>query len=193
MANPQVVAMFEDIYSKTKKAVHILIASKCKSTADIADIFQDTYMELYQVLCKRGVGYIANDRAFVIKLARRKIAKYYSLLERIGVYVSIRAGDDAEGDFADFCADDFIMDEFHVEDFVVDQVLLSEAKQFIESQPDAVQKVFYLHYEADLTIVEIARVLGMTESNVKNKLYRTLKVLRGLMVPAGRYRKVCQK
>jgi len=180
MSNPQVATVFEEIYNKTHRAVHVHIASKCRSTADIADIFQETYFELYRVLRKHGVGYIANANAFVLKLARRMIARHYSILERVGVLLSLNVGgsgnDDDVIDFTELCADAFV-----VEDFAVDQALLSTAKQFVESQPDAVQKVFYLHYEADLTIAEIAKALGMTESNVKNKLYRTLKSLRELM------------
>lgn len=41
-----------------------------------------------------------------------------------------------------------------------------------------VRKIFYLYYSLELTISEIAVELEMTESNVKNKLYRTLAELR---------------
>ncbi|MFQ9801920.1 MAG: sigma factor-like helix-turn-helix DNA-binding protein [Clostridia bacterium] len=35
-----------------------------------------------------------------------------------------------------------------------------------------------MYYSLDLTIPEIAKQLSMSESNVKNKLYRTLKEMR---------------
>jgi DNA-directed RNA polymerase specialized sigma24 family protein len=37
-------------------------------------------------------------------------------------------------------------------------------------------------YDVDLTIVEIAEVLSISESSVKNKLYRTLKEIRKLLI-----------
>lgn len=41
-----------------------------------------------------------------------------------------------------------------------------------------IRKIFYLYYSLELTIAEIAVELEMTESNIKNKLYRTLAELR---------------
>ena len=54
MSNPNIASRFDDIYDSTNQAVLAFITAKCKNTADISDIFQDTYMELYQVLIKRG-------------------------------------------------------------------------------------------------------------------------------------------
>jgi RNA polymerase sigma-70 factor (ECF subfamily) len=151
---------------------------KCGHTADIGDIFQDTYMELYQVLSRREADYIKNDKAFVLRIAKRKIARYYSLLERFKVFVSMTA---TNGDGEEFELSDLEADAFMTEDFVVNQALLEAAGQFIRQKPEEVKKVFYLFYDLGLTIPEIAETLKMRESNVKNKLYRTLKELRTLL------------
>ena len=39
-------------------------------------------------------------------------------------------------------------------------------------------KIMYLYYYEDFTIKQIADTLNLTESNVKNYIYRTLKELR---------------
>jgi RNA polymerase sigma-70 factor (ECF subfamily) len=70
---------------------------------------------------------------------------------------------------------------FVTEDFAVKQADLETARQFIQSKPEDVQKVFYLMYDVDLPISEIAQALSMSESGVKNKLYRTLKELRSIL------------
>ena len=178
MSNPSAASRFDAIYNSTHKAVLILVTSKCRRTADIGDIFQDTYMELYQVLDKRGADYINNDMAFVLRLAKQKIAKYYSLQERMRIFVSLNASKDGDesADISDFQADSFL-----TEDFVVNQALLEEARCFVQSRPEIVQKVFYLFYDMGLTISEVAEALSIGESNVKNKLYRTLKELRELL------------
>jgi DNA-directed RNA polymerase specialized sigma24 family protein len=44
-----------------------------------------------------------------------------------------------------------------------------------------VKKVFALFYEADLSIAKIAENLSISESNVKHKLYRTLKEIRSIL------------
>ena len=173
---PNIVSRFDDLYNSTHKAALTFITAKCKRTADIADIFQDTYMELYQVLDKRGADYITNGKAFVLRLARQKLARHYSLADRLRGFVSLETADDDENAPADFIADDFIL-----EDFIVDQDILSAVRDYIQAQPEAVQKVFYLFYEVGITIPEIAAALGISESNVKNEIYRTITKLRRLL------------
>jgi RNA polymerase sigma factor (sigma-70 family) len=179
MSNPDAVSRFDEIYNSTNKSVLALITAKCGRAADISDIFQETYMELYKVLSERGADYInKNEKAFVMKIAKRKVAQYYSLLERLRIFVSMSAKneDGEEADLSDLDADAFL-----TEDFTVNQALLETINQHIRSKPEDVQKVFYLMYDVDLTIPEIAKTLFMSESNVKNKLYRTLNEIRELL------------
>jgi len=164
--------MFDEMYNATHKAVLTFITAKCRRTADIQDIFQETYMELYQVLQKRGENYITNPQAFVLRLARQKLARHYSLQERLNMFVSSNAltEDDESIDIFEMESDAFL-----TEDFVVEQALIDEAKQYIHSQPEMVQKMFYLFYDVGLTIAEVAEALNVSESQVKNKLYRNIK------------------
>ena len=67
MLNPNIASRFDEIYNSTNKAVLAFITAKCGRTADIGDIFQETYMELYQILIKRGVEYVTNDKALVLR------------------------------------------------------------------------------------------------------------------------------
>jgi RNA polymerase sigma-70 factor (ECF subfamily) len=154
------------------------ITAKCRRTDDIADIFQNTYMELYSVLSKRGADYIANDTAFVMRLARRKVARFYSLAERLRMFVSPFTTDE-NGEETDIT--DCEADAFALEDFVVNREVLEDARRYIRSLPETTQKVFYLFYELEHTIAETAKALAISESNVKNKLYRTLKDLKNLL------------
>jgi len=135
-------------------------------------------MELYKVLIKRGAEYITNDRAFVLRVAKQKISRYYSLSERLRIFISMNITNE-EGEEIDIS--DIEADTFLIEDFVVNQELLETVKQYIQTKPEDIQKVFYLMYDTDLSISEIAKTLLMSESNVKNKLYRTLKELRELL------------
>ncbi|NLZ56187.1 MAG: sigma-70 family RNA polymerase sigma factor [Clostridiaceae bacterium] len=178
MSNPNIASRFDEIYNSTNRAVLAFITAKCARTADINDIYQDTYMELYQVLRKRGVDYVTNEKALVLRIAKRKVARYYSLLERMRIFVSTNVVNE---DGEEFELTDLEADAFLTEDFVVNQDLLESAKQLIQSKSEEIQKVFYLKYDVDLTISEIAQALSMSESNVKNKLYRTLRELRNLL------------
>jgi len=178
MSDPNTVSRFDEIYNSTSKAVLAFITSKCVHTADINDIFQDTYMDLYKTLTKRGADYVTNEKAFVLRIAKCKVARYYSLIERMRIFVSTTFANDnnEEVELTDFEADAFL-----TEDFIVNQETLETSRKIIQSKPEDVQKVFYLFYDVGLSIPEIAQALSLNESSVKNKLYRTLKQLRDLL------------
>ena len=178
MSNPNAASRFGEIYDSTNKAILAFITAKCGRTADINDIFQETYMELYKILNERGADYIKNEKAFILRIAKRKVAKYYSLLERLKNFISASAKNE-DGEEVDLS--ELETDAFLTNDFTVNHAILETVRQFIGSKPEDVQKVFYLMYDVDLTIPEIAEALSMSESNVKNKLYRTLKELRNLL------------
>ena len=178
MSNPNIASRFDDIYNSTSRAVLTFITAKCKNTADISDIFQETYMELYQVLIKRGAEYIKNDKAFVLRIAKQKISRYYSLLDRLRIFVSMNASNEDEEEID---LSDFEMNNFTMEDSAVNHVLLENVRKFIQLKPEDVKKVFYLYYDVGLTIPEISETLLMSESNVKHKLYRTIKELQNLL------------
>ena len=66
-----------------------------------------------------------------------------------------------------------------------EELLKEEKKNFIwtylKKQDVIISKIFYLYYYMDYNIKEIAKVLSISESNVKNYLYRTLKKINALM------------
>ena len=70
------------------------------------------------------------------------------------------------------------MEIIEIEDVLIEKEMINEIKKFLDSKSLEIQKIFYLHYFFDLTIAEIAEELSISESNVKNKLYRTLKDMR---------------
>jgi len=178
MPDPDIASRFDEIYDSTSKAVLGYITAKCGRTADINDIFQDVYLELYQVLKKRGADYVKDSGAFVMQITKQKLARHYSLMERLRMFVSMTVSNE-DGEAVELL--DFDIEEFRVEDFAVDRTLLDSAKEFIRSKPEDIKRVFYLYYDLDMKIPEVAQMLGISESNVKNKLYRTLKELRALL------------
>ena len=55
MVDPNIASRFDEVYHSTHRAVLLFITARCKHTADIHDIFQETYMEFYKLLVRRGV------------------------------------------------------------------------------------------------------------------------------------------
>ena len=180
MSNPNIASRFDKIYDSTNKAVLAFITVKCKNTADISDIFQDTYMELYQRLNKHGADYVIDGKAFVFRIAKHKIYRYYSVLKRLRSFVSIDTTAKNESE-EDFDLSETEADSFLTEDFVVDQIMLDNIKMLIKQKPKDVEQIFYFFYDMEMSIPEIAQTMFLSESNVKNKIYRTLKEIRDLL------------
>lgn len=136
-------------------------------------------MELYAVIVKRGLDYIANSEAFVMRIARQKVYRHYSLLARLkfAVPLSVADEDGNEINIADLEAN-----YFSFKTSMLNRALIAEIKRAISAKPQIVQKIFLLRYSLDLTIPEIAELLSVGESYVKNKLYRTINELRELYV-----------
>jgi len=178
MTNLSAASRFDEIYDETSRPLLAFITSKCKNTSDISDIFQDTYLELYKVLENRGIDHIKNPRAFVFRIATRKIYRYYTILERVKHFLSLSAEDDEGSDCEPFDVDKNIN---LLEEIVINQVLYESAKKYILLKRDDIKKVLILFYDFEMTIPEIAKMLGISESNVKNKLYRTIKELREIL------------
>lgn len=172
MEDKSVVVRFNEIYDSTSRAVLLFVTAKCPSVFDAQDIVQDTYLEVYRLLEKRGADYIKNDRAIVLKIARQKLYKYYTAAERLKMLFSSSV-DENEPELSDFDAEAFC-----AEDFAVDAAALSEIKALIQNKPQDTKRVFYLFYGLDFTIPEIAKALNISQSNVKHKLYRTVAEIR---------------
>ena len=184
MHEGNIVSRFNEIYDSTNKIVLAFITAKCGNTSDIDDIFQETYMELYQRLQKRGADYVKDGKNFTLRIAKNKIAQYYTLAKRLKMFVSlkIKSEDDAdkEMDLSDADIDSFLAED-NIENYIINQGIFEDVRQFIKQKPADIEQIFYFFYEMDLSISEIAQALSLTESNVKHKLYRTLKELRNLL------------
>jgi len=184
MSDANINSRFNEIYDSTNKTVLAFITAKCGNTADVSDIFQETYMELYQRLQKRGADYVKDGRSFTLRIARNKIARHYKLAERLKIFVSMTIksenNEDKEMELSEADINSFLAEE-NIENYIVNQEIFEDVRRFIKQKPADIGQIFYFFYEMDLTISEIAQALSLTESNVKHKLYRTLKELRELL------------
>lgn len=175
MADKDITTLFNIIYDKTYKNAFGYVVKKCGNTYDIADILQDIYTEVYGVLDKKGMEYINNYDAFVLKIAKSKVYSHYSFAEKFKRFIpmSIINEDDIEVN-----ANDFVIYDYAIDNQAINNVLLEQTAYIMKLKPQLTQKVFYLYYYNDLTISQIAKELNISECSVKNKLYRTVKEIR---------------
>lgn len=173
---------FNDIYNKTYKKLLLYVLKRCSNIEDVSDILQETYAEVYLTINKKGIDYIKNYDAFVIKIAKTKIFKHYKFIEKIRKFMPIFSLNNKDDNIT-FC--DFKIEDYSIEDDIINNTLVEEISDYIKRKPIDIQRIFYLYYYFEMTISEISKQLSIKESTVKSKLYRTLKDIRRLYKGSG--------
>ncbi len=166
-------AYFNQIYDAVFVKVKKYIIAKCQNLADVEDILQETFLEFYTLICKKGVEYIKNAEALIMHIAKTKLHKHYRLLSRIKslpLYTK-RNGSSKWTEVEQ-------PGEVWVEQKYINNQTVEEIWKIITSKHKLTQKIFALYYYDDLSIKEIASQLKLGESNVKHRLYRTLAEIR---------------
>ena len=164
--------LFERIYDETKYAARRYIAANCFDIRDIEDIFQETYLAVYRSVMNLTER-IENSEAYVIAVAKRVVPQYYSAIAKLRSKVSTSLAKLTDKELTED-----IPDEVDIEDLTVDKALVEDIFREISSQPKIVGKIFYLRYVSELSVKEIAAELGLGEQSVKQRLYRTLSMIR---------------
>ncbi len=164
--------LFEEIYDATRESAFRYITAKCLSISDIDDIYQTTFINVYNAIVKRGAP-IEEPEAFVILIAKRTLAKYYPLSKRLRAQISLNR-DEEEGGQAD------LPDDTDIEDIAADRQLIERINKEIGKKPPVTQKIIFMYYYRSMTIRDIAEVMEMSESAVKGHIYRTTEHLRRL-------------
>ena len=68
--------------------------------------------------------------------------------------------------------------EIHIEDDFINKDNVEEIWNYLEKKDSLTLKIFYLYFVSDLKILDISNQLGITQSNVKHRLYRTMEELK---------------
>lgn len=161
---------FKNIYDKTYNNVLKFVVCKCSNMEDVNDIIQEIYISLYKKI--EIVDEIKNIESYIIGIAKKEISNYYGWFHKFKT-ISLNAKDDKELEFIDN-----IPSEIDIEKMIINNVDLEIIWEELKKKKMIIQKIFYLYYNMDFTIKEIANVLDVSESYIKNCLYRTLKELR---------------
>lgn len=161
---------FEKIYIETYEYVLKFIIIKCYNINDVNDIIQDTYIELYKIMKRKKK--IENIESFICGIATNIIKRYYHKKNKIIVLQN----DNEEVDMLNT-----IPDKFNLEEDFINKDNTEKVWNYIKTKDIDTIKTFYLYYRLDEKIVDIARELNLNESNIKNRIYRTLKEIRNIL------------
>jgi len=158
---------FNNIYDETYYDILKYIIIKCNNINDANDIIQDVYLEFWNILNKKDIQ-DDNFKSYLIGIAVNKIKKHYSLISKIK---RINIFDNNE-------EIDNIKDNIDIEDLIIKNDDWNIIWKYIKNKKNQdIAKIFYLYYKLELSIKEISIELNVSESYVKNLIYRTLKEL----------------
>ncbi len=170
MADIKTKQAFEQIYDRTYTEIYKYILLKVSPKETAEDILQNTYLDLYKKMLSGET--ILRPKHFLIAVAKRRIADHYRTAP-------------AEEPLDDNIS---IVDERALETLQNDDSFLYEdIMRSLEQTDMTTYRIFYLHYGCGHTLQKTAKLLGMTESTVKSKMYRTLSKLKKQMTEDGTY------
>lgn len=160
--------LFIEIYNSTYDDVYKYIILKCSNTFEASDILQNVYFKFYKQLIKEKK--IDKYRDYIFKIAKNEVNRHYAL--------KLKKEDELSfSEFEEYDEIDLIgyLDEEALIDTKLDTKAIWE---YLKGLDEITFKVFVLYFQLDEKIKDIARSLDLSESNVKNRLYRTLKNLK---------------
>lgn len=179
MASDLNLSKFNEIYNQTYLDTLKYVVIKCHNINDVNDIMQETYFELWKILNKKEIT-DANLKSFLWGIANNKIKKHYSLLQRIKA-ISLE-DENTEG----IPLKDTVASSININDLVIKKDDWDNIWSYLKQKKNQdITKIFYLYYQSDVSLKEIASLLNVNISYVKHLLYRTLHELQNKFGKGG--------
>ncbi len=159
---------FNSVYHKTSAELMKLIVIKTSNADQVEDILQSVYQEFYARIIKKGYADIKSPAGFLNKLAHQELSRYYK-------HKIIKK--ERETDLQGF--DDLIPDEGIAFDALLEmRDEMETVKTLVKKLPLFSYKAFVLYYFYDMPVSAIAQSIGISESNVKDRLWRARNAIR---------------
>lgn len=172
---------FREIYDSTLKQVAGYLYARCRQEADLEDLLQETYLQLFQVIEKEDSDYIKSPIAFAIHIAKQQLYKYYKFRSRADI-VSIHYEDGNErtnvSEAALYAMEASIIDG--CEDQYIESMMVDFIKEDLKQESPVNRKIILMHYDLDMTLQEIADCMCLPLGTIKSKYYRFLEKLRDM-------------
>lgn len=159
---------FKEIYQITYNNTLRFVIIRCNNIESVNDIIQDTYLELLKIIKKKKIVEVDNINNYVLGIANNIIKRHYHKKKKENI---ISYYQENEREFE-------IIDSFDLEEEIISKENVAEVWEYVRKKDLITSKIFYLYFALGLKISDIAKELEIGESNVKNKIYRTLKELK---------------
>ena len=159
---------FEEIYQKTYLNTLKFITLRCYQIEDINDILQDTYVQFFKILRQKRNIDIEKSQAYIYGIAKFVIKRHYSKKKKEKISLCLVNTKQEESE---------IKDDFNLEETFMTKENAHTVFDYLKKKDLQTSQIFYLYFIFGMKIAEIAQELNLTQSNVKNRIYRTQKQL----------------
>ena len=179
MLDQETLKTFEELYEETYEEILRYVVCKSSNIEDVKDIVQTVYLEVLKKL-KKDVSFKITKQ-YIIGIAKNKINSYYRFNYKAKI-ISLFSNKKDEEKIEIL---DTIPDEFDLQSYLINKNDIEIIWDFLKNKKAIIYKIFYLYYYSNFKIKDIAKTLNISEANVKNYLYRTLKELASFMKYGG--------
>lgn len=157
--------IFVAFYHETYDALLKYVISKCSNVHDASDIIQRTYLNYYERLKKSKK--IDNPASYLFRIAKNETNRYYRFKYRHKDDIPIFS----KTEDCDYESLEMLLAADVSEDAGLDT---REIWQYIKNSDPLTFQIFVLYFYYDEKLSNIAKTLSISESTVKNRLYRTI-------------------
>ena len=160
MIDQKTLDEFSKIYDETYNDVLRYVVCKCSNISDVEDIIQNIYLDVYKKLPNISKSYIMG-------ISKNKVNDYYRYNYKRKILEM-------------FCKEEIEVDyksDVDIESATIMKYDVDLVWKYLKKKKAVISKVFCLYFKLGLTIKEISLELGISESNVKHYLYRTIREL----------------
>ncbi len=173
MINQETLKTFDELYYVTYQDILKYVVINCSNIEDVKDIVQNVYLDVLKKIDKNKT---LISKAYVIGIAKNKVKDYYRFNYKNKLMSLFSSSNKTEIELIDT-----IEASINLEEELLKEENINFIWTYLKKQDVIISKIFYLYYYMDYNIKDIAKVLSISESNVKNYLYRTLKKINALM------------
>ena len=160
---------FEKIYEKTYNGVLKFAVVKCNNIEDINDIIQDTYLELLKIVKKKKILEIENINNYIFGIENNIVKRHGYKKKKDNVVLFYNDENNLNKN---------LEDNFDLEANIINKNNVEKVWDYLRKKDLVTTKVFYLYFALGLKIPEISKELEIGESNIKSRIYRTLKEIK---------------
>ena len=178
MLDQEALKIFEKLYEETYQEILRYIVCKCSNIEDVKDILQTVYLEVLKKL-EKDIS-LKITKQYILGIAKNKINEYYRFNYKAKIISLFEKKDNQEIEISET-----IPDEFDLQTYLTNKNDVEIIWNFLKKKKIIIFKIFYLYYYSDYKIKDIANTLNISEANVKNYLYRTLKELASFLESGG--------